>query len=537
MKSAADHANHALSAGRAPLVILLCLAALLALMRLHYFDWPPNRDVTTYAVMGHELLSERDLYSEVWDHKPPAIYATYAVTEAVFGYGPLALYVLSLGFALFILFGVYAAGVASGFGPLAGLCAAAFWTALSGDTRFQIQDPHTEGFMNACLIWAFVLFVPPWTEANRFRHLAAAGALFALATLCKPVVITVPLVLGVVHVALAPDGRYRRALTDVAILAGIGVIAWSGLIAYMVATARWEIFYDSMVGFNVSYSGDPLANFVQSFSPNGLARTVHKFPITIPLFVLAGAGMLTGLIWGRRRNWILLLAYAVAAHIAVALPGKFHTHYFQLLLPPLIVACGWATHSLGREMKKPVTWILPAAAAAALLFVIVKQAPLYRWPAEKQLAGTHRELYLVTQELGRELGALLEPDETLFQFGEATGLYFYSQRRPPSKIMCSPLMEGPLAEHFTAQAMADLESRPPDLVVVANRFVRWKPDHPLLQGLEARYRRLDWPSERVAEYFFLMVKSGSAVEARLIRSFASSAEQSAHNTAMTPLTR
>jgi hypothetical protein len=61
--------------------LLLVLCGLLVLLRLHTYDEPLERDITTYAVIGHELLGGKALYTELWDHKPPAIYVTYAAAQ------------------------------------------------------------------------------------------------------------------------------------------------------------------------------------------------------------------------------------------------------------------------------------------------------------------------------------------------------------------------------------------------------------------------------------------------------------------------
>ena len=56
----------------------------------YHRDWPPNRDISTYAVIGHEMAAWRALYSDLFDNKPPAIYWSYMATEQVFGYGETA---------------------------------------------------------------------------------------------------------------------------------------------------------------------------------------------------------------------------------------------------------------------------------------------------------------------------------------------------------------------------------------------------------------------------------------------------------------
>ena len=70
-------------------VCLAALAAVLALARLHTYDEPLERDLTTYAVIGHEMLGGRSLYADVWDHKPPAVHVTYSLTSMGCPVGPL----------------------------------------------------------------------------------------------------------------------------------------------------------------------------------------------------------------------------------------------------------------------------------------------------------------------------------------------------------------------------------------------------------------------------------------------------------------
>src|SRR5690348_4523606 len=82
---------------------LALLAALIVLERFHTYHEPLERDIATYAVTAHELLAGRNLYSDLWDHKPPAIYLTYAAAEISAGYGPFSIYLLNLLPALLTL--------------------------------------------------------------------------------------------------------------------------------------------------------------------------------------------------------------------------------------------------------------------------------------------------------------------------------------------------------------------------------------------------------------------------------------------------
>src|ERR1700720_2572279 len=110
-----------------PVAALLGLCALIFFLRLHTYEEPLERDVAIYAVIAHEMLGGKALYSDLWDHKPPAIYVTYAAAELIAGYGRDSIFLLNVAAAIATLLACYLAGSASGRGPVGGLVAAALW--------------------------------------------------------------------------------------------------------------------------------------------------------------------------------------------------------------------------------------------------------------------------------------------------------------------------------------------------------------------------------------------------------------------------
>jgi 4-amino-4-deoxy-L-arabinose transferase-like glycosyltransferase len=120
-----------------PVVVLLGLCGLVFSLRLHTYDEPLERDLTTYAVIAHEMLNGKALYAEVWDHKPPAIHVTYAAAELIAGYGRKSIFLMSVLATIGTMLSCYAAGRAIGGGPLPGLLAAALWALVSGDLALE----------------------------------------------------------------------------------------------------------------------------------------------------------------------------------------------------------------------------------------------------------------------------------------------------------------------------------------------------------------------------------------------------------------
>ena len=66
---------------------LILFSLLIILSRIQAYDGLLGVDTVTYAIMGNELLEGRALYSDLWDHKPPAIHLTFAAAQAMVGFG------------------------------------------------------------------------------------------------------------------------------------------------------------------------------------------------------------------------------------------------------------------------------------------------------------------------------------------------------------------------------------------------------------------------------------------------------------------
>src|SRR2546430_7728480 len=123
-----------------PAAGLIALCALIFSLRLHTYNEPLERDLTTYAVIAHEMLNGKNLYSELWDHKPPAIHVTYAAAELIAGYGRNSIILMNVAAAIATLVACYFAGAAGGRRPLAGFVAGTPLALTSGGLAIQSKD-------------------------------------------------------------------------------------------------------------------------------------------------------------------------------------------------------------------------------------------------------------------------------------------------------------------------------------------------------------------------------------------------------------
>ena len=486
------------SGARWPGLPLAGLAMVIAAVRLHSLREPLERDLTTYAVIGHGMLQGRPLYADLWDHKPPGIHAAYALAERLFGYGETQVWALGVLASVATLVAVFLAGRAAG-SDRAGLWAAAAWTSTQALSLLQANTPNAEAFMNASVAWAFALLVRPRGGEPGPGSLLSAGALLAVGSLFKHVVFVPAVVLAAAHVV---SSRGVRARVRAAALVVPTLAAWTALAAWFGARGHGRDFLDAVIVFNRAYAGSLLRNISGSGALGSGAGTRvlsdANAVAAIAFLVLAWVATRAG-----DRYGVLLGGLGLSTSLMVALPGQGFLHYYQLWLPVVAILVGWYAarpSPLGRGAASLPAGLL-VVLGAALTALDLRTSP------EELSRRKYGDEFVVTKQLGTRLGELLAPGETFWQLGDATGLYFYSRRAPPVGVFYAiPLTRGPLAPRLLRRLREDLERERPDLVVVVD--LATLPEDEGLDAWRSAYRHVPAPG-RPYRGFSFHVRPGS----------------------------
>ncbi len=492
------------------LFVLVGLSLCIVIMRLHTYNEPFERDITSHAVIAHELLSGRQLYSDLWDSKPPAIFVTYAAADVLVGYGPGAVYFIGVAAAIITMLGIYLAASTYG-GIAAGLWAAAFWTFICSDMWLWANQPNIEVGMNACLVWAFALMVRANVRKLEVWRWLGVGGLFALATLYKPVAIVFAAFLTVFHLVMHLRDREARKLAflQVCMVAAVGAAVWGAVFAYFAATGRFAVFYETIIKYSKYYAASRGGNFIKNIQKGFTFKRL--FPITkvrpimknaLVMLIFTAVGIMFGLWKSSRRRWLLLAGFVLAAPFAVALPGRFYLHYYQLWLGPLAIGAGCALATVGPQ-GKPITKLLRVTAGAiGLVILLISILPQYKLSADEWSARKISDQFVTSKKVVTKVDELLENGETLYVWGQNPEFYFWSKRRPPTGLIWSTdLMDNPLAEKHTARALEDLKRELPEIFVVNIAQFKRPPDHPVIAWVSKQYIRL--PSYDPKRYTWL----------------------------------
>jgi hypothetical protein len=440
-------------------VVLICRAPVLTS--------PIDRDIATYAIIGNGLLNGHRLYSQLWDHKPPAIHITYAGAIAALGERSFMIYCLSAAAAIIPLVGLSGAAVALSGSQKVAFWTSAAWAATSGLLLLEGDMPNTEMFVNASVVIGVWIGLEAIEKPSR-RAPIVSGILFLVATLYKQIAVVVPLAL--ILVLLARPGKAGRAwvIRTGLMWLTVGIAGWCLVASYFAVTGRAADFYEAVFKYNQFYAGSMQRNVLHGLRPDKLFPSYFNFAgLLLGLFI---AGSAAARSW-RHRGWWLLGAYLVAGAVMVALPGRSFPHYWLLFLPPLCLAFGWGVDAVALAQPR-LTWVSRAVATGVLIAIALPDAVLLVLPASRRVAYQgHGDLETI-RRVARGIRGSLPASCDFFEVGSETQLYFYAGRQPPSDVFYFlPLQGGPVAGKLEARVMRDLQEKPPCLMVVNSSVV------------------------------------------------------------------
>jgi hypothetical protein len=311
--------------------------------------------------------------------------------------------------------------------------------------------------------------------------------------------------------------QISRRLTDVAIAAAVVVAAWTVIAGYFWIDGRWSFFYDTLFRQNITYSGNVGGNVLSAFLPRNLfpGFVLWVFAI-LPLVFAAGVLDRSWMKSENRPKLLLWIAWAAGSALAVALPGKFFGHYYQLWMPVWCTAAGWAASVLIEERRSTIKLINRTLLSGAIACLALCQIKHYLLPADEWARRKYPSDYFVQQrQMGARLAALLSPGQSFYNVGEDNPLYFYSDRSPASGLLyLSPLETGADAAKYEQRLLNDLNRSKPDMIVVSPRGDQMLSQRPGLAGwIERNYVQSN--SNLGCPIYRIMVKPDSSLARRL----------------------
>jgi hypothetical protein len=486
-----------------------------------------SNDICGYAVIGHEMMRGRELYSDLWERKPPLLYATFSAAELVTGYDRNEIFWLGTGTALLSLVLIYTAAAGGEAGAAAGLFAAGLWVVLNCDLDLTGNQPDPETFINAWMTAAVCLLLR-WRRAGSQRlNLRAVflGALLSAATLYKHNIALVCLALLIGHAVISDSRKMIPRLIESFIAGCVMLGVWGAVLGYFATTHRLGALLDVLLHQNLSYTGNIAGNLMGAF---GIGRFFPPFMVWAigPIALCAMLGIFglrnRRLFLSPSRDWLVLLAWAVGTFLSIAVIGYRYSHYYQLWLPICCIAGGWACAGLTGKPRRVAPVVGYAAIVVCFAFLVFRQASEFaltprQW-AKRQFGYCD---LLAENQLAIDLGHALKSDEQFWELGEDNCLYFISGHSPPTGLLfIDPYVFGDETKAYTARLLNDLDRSKPSLVVLSDDWNFLIPgDSAIFPWLKQNY--VVWETPLGFPHYRLLVRRGSALQRRATSTTAS----------------
>lgn len=463
----------------AALLLVLCLTPIV--LYLPFLHTPFERDEGVYATVAQGLLHGKIPYRDLFDNKPPLVYAWYAVSFSLFGESVVAPRLVAAVFLSLTSLALYQQ--ARLVVPRTAAWIGAFLFALSTGLPWVALHANTEAYMVLPLVGSLMFFTIGLKRGGH-RWFFIAGLLAGLAIMTKQVAVWNLLALAGIafYYSRKSGGAFWRTMAPTGwLLAGSMVSLAIVALPFAMSGALDDFIYANL-SYNWMYMG--FLTMAQRLANLGYGM-LFFCAIAAPFVVGALAGAFIIL---RRRaagmGYIIVL-WAIASAIGVASGGRFFPHYFLQLMPALAVLTGIVLYERfgkghGYALSRP-TWMI------GLVLVVVSvgfTAILYFVPtqAEEEVASSvyyQKEWEQSSLELGHYIKGVTGPDDTIFNYGRESQVYFYADRQPAIPYFYDWVLQYDAVPIETV--VAQLEAAKPAYIVdslQAPIFDDWAAAHP-----------------------------------------------------------
>lgn len=451
-----------------------------------------GRDQSIYAVVGEGILHGKMPYRDLWDFKPPGIFFVYALAEAAFGRGMVAIRVLEVMGLIGMVFGFMRLAETFFDRPRAGLIGGAVAALLQAELEFW-HTAQPEVFGGYLTLAALVLTTSAPHQRTRGWVWFGTGVLFGLAFLFKP-----PLGGGAFVCAAYLVKRERQrtgslkhgvyALLAVGASAALPILLCAG---WFWARGAWPALHWTLGEFTPGYTAlgwrDRQAAGMLYYA---LEEAFFKFSALGAAGVLAMAAITP--IHSREREGTFLVLGIVAMQIAgVAMQGKFFPYHYAASLQLIGFMAGLGLYKLWRRcvgggFGGVLAWMSFVVIAISMRTAtrdlpqdfsdraLLRLQYAFRIPPFKTRESIDRVCSNVAdfslpadREVALEVRQRTSSQDTIFVWGFEPAIYWFSERAPSSRFIYNVAQRSEWQKDYARrELMQDLKAKPPKMFVV-----------------------------------------------------------------------
>jgi hypothetical protein len=476
----------------------------LALARLPSLAEPVGNDQYLYLYVADRLLEGGVPYLDAWDQKPPAVYFIYALLRAIWPHASVVA-MADLAAAGLTAWALVRLGGRT-FGSGVGVGAAVLLLLFGHPSLARLSGVYVRGqcevFIATAIAVALLLLVSP--ERTRWRC-GAAGVAFGAAVWLKYNAFAYALPVFLAGWLLPENRATQNRRTDLVWIGGGFLLVTGVVVTYFQLHGALVELRLATIDYNLQYSGETYNSGLLGALSYSLALPFQRARVDM-LWYLGGLGALALALTVRlnRAISVITLAWLVAVMISIAVNGsRGLPQYFVQAGPALAFAAAAGLSSLwGRGTVARVVVSLLVVMGVWKVGVETPSFAGLRWGGMPQLVdnlafdvqymtgevdrrqflerfkGEQKYDALAVLDLAQRIQDTTEPQDRIFVFGFAPGVYVESGRRSASRFFWSR----PVILEFAANRpgygsramLRDLRAGAPAVVALQKRD--WDPD-------------------------------------------------------------
>ena len=431
---------------------------------------PDHSDPSVFLYVGQRWAEGKLPYVQVFDNKPPGIFALIALVS----HFTRSLWWIALVQLIFVtgaIFGVRAILKWAG-APRRAVFFGMLCAALAVNIPFYSPANMTESYMLWPMVASMVVFLRA-LDSHKLRDFFLAGLCSGIARVFKPFGLSALLAQAAFLLLSAVPRRCIRSAVA-SVVAGIlgAAAAWIPLFFYFWQHGALREMIDASFLYSVHYG---LSGSSSLSSPS----SAMKIPAMLAHQLVPLSTMVACLIVGayqayknraelpsnRRQIWALISLWFAFSLLLVMAAGHGYEQYFISLMPALALAAGmffWSTEEqLHGNGLQPVIAVLVLAPVLMAYFPSISRSA--------RLIFSHRRDITSDEIVSRELRRVAVPGNTLMVSGYEPWMFYSTPLRNASRypytffVYLSPSSYDQVGHEI----LKDMRTTPPDFVVVA----------------------------------------------------------------------
>lgn len=454
-------------------------------------------DQGTFAAFGYHLLQGKTLYTDFFDHKPPAIYLLNAAYMALGGVSENTIAWFVMGFSLLQVWVFYRLLQVLGFSRLAvfgiTLCfiTAFFRYELFGTGNFTEQ-------YGALATTSALLFFLRFLKSGRTHQLLVAAGLWGLAFSFKePFLFScIPAFLWLCFSRSSASDRWKSGGL---FALGFAIPLLLQLI-WLWTSGSWAGYYDHLQhSMKYTTHGEPVWLKIIKYHKYFFYWFSLNYKTTLIIYLLAIPGLFLTRVPGA--VVFLLLGQQVCDYAGTSLTGNGWHHYYMQSTPLMVIVMVWGISGYFRWFKGRLWSQKPATAAILLCLLMCWQVTPWRFVEKGPEKHWYDEIehYLNREGVKRPVSLALAREEFGFY-------YVRLQALSPMRYIV------PYPYHWV---ITDEKEKQAFLHAEYQRFVEHPPEY-IITGTEYAQAWIDAGIDTLARRDYVKVSGSVMPEGRLV---------------------